>query len=36
MTNNVVAKKLYQSFGFEDQVITMQKSVKNVVNAPKK
>lgn len=36
MTHNTIARKLYQSFGFEDQIITMQKSIKNVVNASKK
>ena len=29
MAHNTIARKLYQSFGFEDQVITMQKSVKD-------
>ena len=29
MAHNTVARKIYQSFGFEDQVITMQKSVKD-------
>lgn len=36
MAHNTIARKLYQSIGFEDQVITMQKSVKDIEKSSKK